>query len=296
MSLQATRRNPDEVRIDKNGKAVVVDRRKADARPRRAEKADPEPSSDGGPSDGSKPAAGDGQSKPDEKIILQWQQKHILKLFFLGCHNLMTKIVEYLQKEYLVNVENFQDSDVDEHGVRKVIVEAEEFALRKGRTLIPTKLVSPSFFAETARFELTWLAFIIESFDKDGTGIKKINNGFFVQEQSKNLSELEDERTKYQNERLRIMDKIEANADLDNDMSKKLNEVMQRIFLVQWLIARQKNDPKQQKKPQAAVASDLPRELTERMSELLQTPILYEAWMKETHRSVHPIDDNGQAI
>lgn len=208
----------------------------------------------------------------------------------------MTKIVEYLQKEYLVNVENFQDSDVDEHGVRKVIVEAEEFALRKGRTLIPTKLVSPSFFAETARFELTWLAFIIESFDKDGTGIKKINNGFFVQEQSKNLSELEDERTKYQNERLRIMDKIEANADLDNDMSKKLNEVMQRIFLVQWLIARQKNDPKQQKKPQAAVASDLPRELTERMSELLQTPILYEAWMKETHRSVHPIDDNGQAI
>jgi hypothetical protein len=136
----------------------------------------------------------------------------------------------------------------------------------------------------------------MESFGKDADEIRQINSGFYDRVNLKDLSGLEEANIQLRQERLDCINRIIADTAFDGKKSDNLLKVMKKIFILQLLRASRKNARRQQKKPPAAVASDLPRELTERMSELLQTPILYEAWMKETHRSVHPIDDNGQAI
>ena len=314
MSLQATRWNTNEVTRDKSGKVVVVDRRKANARPKRADNAEPGPSSDGGPSDanarprrenkhedkpdsdgvpshGSKPAGG------GEKVKLDWQQMHILTLFVSGFQNVFLKMTEYLMNEYDVDIELITDSDVDEDGKRKVTEMVADLVSLKARTIIPEKRVSPSFFAGASEFEFKWLAFVIESFGKDDDEIRQINSGFYDKMKPKDLSELDEAKIQLRQERLDCIKRIMADTAFDDKKSENLFKMMKKIFILQFLIASRKNAQRQQKKPPpAGVASDLPRELTERMSELLQTPILYEAWMKETHRSVHPIDDNGRAI
>lgn len=206
-------------------------------------------------------------------------------------------MAEYVLNQYDVDIESISDSDVDEDGKRKLTDMVAELVLLKTRTLIPQKRVSPSFFAVATGFEFKWLAFVMESFGKDADEIRLINSGFFDRVKLKNLSELEEARIQLRQDRLDCINRIIADTAFDGKKSDNLLKVMKKIFILQWLIARQKNAQRQQKKPPAAGGtSDLPRELTERMSELLQTPILYEAWMKETHRSVHPIDDNGQAI
>ena len=257
MPLQADRVNPREVAPDSSGAYVVV----AD------------------------PAAA--PISPD----WDWSKQYVTQAFFKQLEKMKLLLSIYIQKAYNLPDNHFNlETEHLTSGFDSNDHESQEYKKISEESLFQNRKVSPHQMGGAVQLEMqyAWAIAKFLRFEPDGTITefkREFEEEFLVFEEI-GLKELQ--LLRYDID-LQIREKYAA-VKAGTENSNRLFRNLRLRFMFDWVIARKSQETapdsiavESQLQHTAVPALHLP-EMAERMRELQRTPVLYDAWLRETRR------------